>query len=199
MKRFKSMPIVRQDAIINAGFACFGAASYKKTALDDVAALSGVPKGTILYQFGTKKGLYAYLYRRACDEIKAELRPGTDDFFESVLIASEIKMCVERSRPGIFDFMRRVMTEEDTQLHAEVTGENAAEVAGALDKLMKDVDFSRFRADIDPDRAMRVVKLVADGCLRDMRGKGDDKRFAVELTANLDFLKSLMYREAFLV
>ena len=51
LEKFLSLPIDKQDIIVNAALTCFGINGYKKTSISDIAAAAGISKALIFHYF----------------------------------------------------------------------------------------------------------------------------------------------------
>jgi AcrR family transcriptional regulator len=63
MEKFFNLSTEKQQKIVDAALASFGANGYKKTSIRDIAAEAGISKAMIFHYFGTKKQLYLYFDR----------------------------------------------------------------------------------------------------------------------------------------
>ena len=62
-EKFFSLPIEKQEAIINAGYRVFSENSYKKSPMSEIADAAGISKSLLFYYFHNKKELYLFLPR----------------------------------------------------------------------------------------------------------------------------------------
>lgn len=51
--KFFSLPIEKQEAIVNAGFRVFSQNSYKKSPMSEIADAAGISKSLLFYYFHT--------------------------------------------------------------------------------------------------------------------------------------------------
>lgn len=198
MENFEKLPPEKRRGVLNAAFACFGRNGYKKTSMADVAAAAGVSKAALFHYFGTKKALYIYLYRFACGEIIAEMRSGTEDFFESITLGIEIKMRVMKKYPDMGDFMLSSAKETETDLVREAWETDAEKLSAAASVLLANVDPGRFKPGVDPAAAMNLVNWVSEGYLRANAADKSGEEMVTEIVRYLDILKSAIYKEEYL-
>ncbi|MFO7918610.1 MAG: TetR/AcrR family transcriptional regulator [Anaerolineae bacterium] len=64
----------RRAQLHEAALACFGDKGYHQTTMDDIAAESGLSKGTLYWYFDSKKDLFLSLCRRVMDEFEGAWR-----------------------------------------------------------------------------------------------------------------------------
>ena len=70
-EKFFSLPIEKQEAIINAGYRVFSENSYKKSPMSEIADAAGISKSLLFYYFHNKKELYLFLWEN-CAQLTIE-------------------------------------------------------------------------------------------------------------------------------
>ncbi len=73
-QRFFDVKKEKQDRIINAGLKVFARAGYRHASTDEVVKTAGISKGLLFHYFGSKLGLYAFLYDYSSRFMLLELR-----------------------------------------------------------------------------------------------------------------------------
>lgn len=63
-EKFFSLPIEKQETIINAGFRVFSRNSYKKSPMSEIADAAGISKSLLFHYFHNKKELYLFLWEK---------------------------------------------------------------------------------------------------------------------------------------
>ena len=61
-EKFFSLPLDKQEKIINAGFRVFSQNSYKKSPMSEIASEAGISKSLLFHYFRNKKELYLFLW-----------------------------------------------------------------------------------------------------------------------------------------
>jgi AcrR family transcriptional regulator len=198
IENFEKLPLEKRLNVLNAGFSCFGKNGYKKTSIADIAAAAGISKASMFHYFNTKKELYLYLYRYSCDEILAAFKTGTEDFFECILLGTQIKMRVLEKYPGMLDFLITLFTEEDNHFFAGFREVNTAEVKKGTEMFFYNVDWNRFKPDIDRSTAMNLVNWTTDGYIRSVTTTRSKEEMVEDMDRYLKILKRAMYKEEYL-
>jgi AcrR family transcriptional regulator len=174
LENFSSLPIEKQNKIIDAALICFGTNGYKKTSVSDIAAAAGISKALIFHYFGTKKALYLYLIDLCTHIIMKELDEKFDntvtDFFSRIKLATSIEISVMKKHPGLLSFLESVYFENHGEVKEEIKVILAnSESEGLRSKIaFEGIDTSKFKDDIDPKMVMKLLTLLTDGYLSKM-------------------------------
>ena len=87
-EKFFDLKKEKQDRMINAALKVFSMGGYKHASTDDIVTEAGISKGLLFHYFGSKLGLYTFLYDYSVRFMKLELTSGvsssTNDYFERV-------------------------------------------------------------------------------------------------------------------
>lgn len=199
-ENFEKLSDEKQLAVINAGFACFGRDGYKKTAISEIAEKAGVSKASIFHYFGTKKELYRFLYKCAGKAILEVMPEGTEDFFECMKLGTQSRLRVMAKTPGLYDFLLSLVTENDSELIAELVAINKVEVERKKALMFSKVDWSRFKPEYDRPVIMNLFHWVTEGCIRRYVNEGQMsvEEIAAKEEFYLNIIKRALYKEEYL-
>ena len=162
MEKFSSLPVEKQNIIVDAAITCFGANGYKKTSVSDIAAAAGVSKALVFHYVGTKKALYLYLIDLCTHTIMNEVREKFDtavsDFFDRIKLATNIEISVMKKHPAILSFLDSVYFENDDEVKADVQAilENSEGESLRNRVAFEGTDTSKFKDDVDPKLIMKI-------------------------------------------
>ena len=198
METFEKLPRDKRNMIVNAAFSCLGKNGYKKTSMREIAVEANVSKAALFHYFGTKKGLYLYLFRFSSEEIIGNMQCGTEDFFESIEIGTRMKMDTMKKYPGMFDFLVSFALEEDPELSSAIRKINPEGIQSGVALLFEKVDWTRFLPHISVDEARNLVQWVSDGYIRTYTGSRDGEQMVADIKRYLDILKKAVYKEEYL-
>lgn len=174
MENFLSLPLEKQNIIIDAALTCFGTNGYKKTSVSDIAAAAGISKALVFHYFGTKKALYLYLIDLCTHIIMNELNEKFDnavtDFFARIKLATNIEISVMKKHPAILSFLDSVYFENDDEVKADIKAilENSESESLRSKIAFEGMDTSKFKDNIDPKLVMKILALLTDGYLSKM-------------------------------
>lgn len=169
MEKFLSLPEEKQNSIIDAALKTFGTNGYKKTSVSDIASAAGISKAMVFHYFGTKKELYVYLVDLCINSIMTEVIEKFDDsitdLFDRVLYSTKLKISLMQKHPHVPSFIKSVYFENDEEVKEEIKtildndeGKNLRE-----EITYKDVDFSKFKEDVDPNLVINMIYWLAEG------------------------------------
>lgn len=114
-EKFFDLKKEKQDRMINAALKVFAANGYKHASTDDIVVQAGISKGLLFHYFGSKLGLYGFLYDYSVRFMKLELTRGvsenTTDYFEIRKQIEMSKMQVLKNYPNMQQFLDRTKSE----------------------------------------------------------------------------------------
>jgi Transcriptional regulator len=205
MENFLSLPLEKQNLIIDAALICFGTNGYKKTSVRDIAAAAGISKALVFHYFGTKKALYLYLIDLCTHMIMNELDEKFDntvtDFFARILLSTSIEISVMKKHPAILTFLDSVYFENDDEVKGDIQTLLASSESESLRSKIafEGIDTSKFKDDIDPKLVMKILTLLTDGYLSKMPKTGIDlDALCEEFDDYINLFKRNFYKEKYL-
>lgn len=122
--RFFSLPIEKQQAIINAGYRVFSQNSYKNSPMSEIADAAGISKSLLFHYFDNKKELYLFLWEK-CAQITIEYLTqydcyGQKELFESMERGMRAKMEIIRLYPDMGNFVLKAFYEKDPEISVAI-------------------------------------------------------------------------------
>lgn len=149
-----------QKRIINAAIDEFTKKGYKLASTNEIVKAANIGKGRLFNYFNSKKELYTFLCQYATEiieEIYAEIDLGETDFFERIKQIGEIKLRVYKKYPNIFQFLQSIAQEYDPEVKEEIETFKNSSINSGMERIYENIDFSRFRDDIDLKKAVNVI------------------------------------------
>lgn len=167
MKKFLNLTEQKQKLIIDAALKSFGTNGYKKTSVSDIAAEASISKSMIFHYFGTKKALYLYLIEMCGNIVVNEIEEKFDymvtDFFERIMITSNIKMAAMKKHPAILTFLTSVYFESDEEVKDDIKA-ILAKGEGFRNKIaFEGMDYSKFKEGVDPKLVLKMLLWISEG------------------------------------
>ena len=78
-EKFFDLKKEKQDRMINAALKVFGMRGYQFASTDDIVREAGISKGLLFHYFGSKLGLYSFVYDYSVRFMSLELKAAVDD------------------------------------------------------------------------------------------------------------------------
>lgn len=203
LDKFLALPTEKQNKIVDAALAAFGANGYRKASISDIAGAAGISKAMVFHYFGTKKDLYLYLIKLCAETLVSEIRAKYDetvtDFFDRILDVAEIEIAVMKKHPGMLSFLASTYFEEDPEVREDFKAFNK-QGEGFRQKIAFDeVDTSKFKEGIDPKLVMKLLTKCAEGFSRSANVSVQQiEEFHQEFIAIVEMLRNNLYREEYL-
>ena len=197
--KFFDLKKEKQDRMINAALKVFSIGGYKHASTDDIVNEAGISKGLLFHYFGSKLGLYSFLFDYSVRFMKLEITGGVSsteqDYFEIRRAMEYAKMQVLKNYPYMQQFLDRCRFEDVSE--ALMAIERQKNVLTDIQAVLKNQsDRSRFKDEVDYEKLDQMLTYTVDGL---MDARFQDASFQPELLYNetcayFDMMKKLTYR-----
>ena len=175
-EQFFQLSQEKQMHIINAALEVFSQNEYKRAVTADIAAKAGISKGLLFYYFHNKKALYMYVLDYSVNLVKSQLinenYNSITDFFELIEYISNQKILILIKNPFITDFVVRSFYSQSESVSKDSSASLQDKMSGVFSDYLANVDFSKFRDDLNPLDIFNMLFWLTDGYLHDKRSKG---------------------------
>lgn len=167
MEKFENLPEEKQKTIIDGALKVFAANGYKKASVSDIALAAGISKAMVFHYFGTKKGLYLYLIRLCSDIITKEIKKNFDrtvtDFFDRIILSSDIKIASMKKYTAIPAFLTGMYYEKDEEVREDIEALLAEGDEFRKHLTFDGLDTSRFKDNVDVALVLKMLVWIAEG------------------------------------
>ena len=173
--------------------------SYKHASTDDIVNEAGISKGLLFHYFGSKLGLYSFLYDYSVRFMKLELTSGVSssekDYFEIRRQMEYAKLQVLKNYPYMQQFLNRCRIENVSE--ALMAIERQKSVLSDVQAVLKNqADRSLFKEDVEYDKLDQMLTFTLEGL---MNARFEDASFHPDMLyeetcSYLNMLKRLSYR-----
>ncbi len=200
MENFTNLPEEKKQKIIEAALKVFGTHTYKKASVSDIAAEAGISKAMVFHYFGTKKDMYLYLVRFCSDiminEIKSNFDESVTDFFDRIILASDIKIAVMKQYAAIPAFLTNIYFEEDPAVRNDIKVILAEGEVYRNHIAFEGMDVSKFKEDVDVNLVMKMLIWMAEGFAKEFstNNYADLEARCQEYYRCMDMLKANLYK-----
>ena len=118
-EKFFDLKQEKQDRMINAALKIFAKNGYKHASTDEIVAEASISKGLLFHYFGSKQGLYDFLYDYSVRFLMLETKslvPETEtDYFRIMKLLEQAKMQVGKNYPYLKMFLETAVGEDDAE------------------------------------------------------------------------------------
>ena len=198
-EKFFDLKKEKQDRMINAALKIFSANGYRHASTDDIVAEAGISKGLLFHYFGSKIGLYTFLYDYSVRFMKLELTTGVsstaNDYFEIRKQIEFAKMQVLKNYPYMQRFLERCASE--TVSEALVATEEQRGVIWELYSSLKNqTDRSLFAERVSFEKLDAMLDYTISGLMaaRAAEASFRPEAFYEETVSYLDMMREISYR-----
>jgi len=200
---FENLEDEKKRRIINAALEVFSKQDYKHATTDQIVHIAGISKGSLFQYFKNKKTLYLDLYSYCYDIVKKEMNSkfndNATDLFEILVQTQELKYNIMKNHPDLFLFLLKAYSEEHADVINSLKSYNNSVMDRSIDMLIKRADTSKFKADVDIDKAIKIIFWCSEGFMREALEKGDSlDQINEEFLIYLELLKYSFYKNEFL-
>lgn len=174
--RFYSLETEKQERIINAALKEFTLSGYDKASTNEIIKEAEISKGSLFNYFNSKKELYLFLFEyvnEIINKIYAEVDWKETDLFERLKQVGLIKFRVMKQYPQAFDFLKSVPNENSPEVKTEIDEIKNRFVEGGLGLSYKNIDFTKFRNDMDIEKMMNIITWTIMSFSEHQRSKVD--------------------------
>ncbi|MFC0905756.1 TetR/AcrR family transcriptional regulator [Clostridium sp. MT-14] len=205
-EKFHALEPHKQNRILNAAMNEFNLRGYKNASTNNIVKEASIGKGMLFHYFHSKKDLYLYLYDYSVEtlmnEFYGKIALSERDILKRLRQVIVMEFALINKYPDMLDFVKSSYFEEAEEVKDELDIRNRNYIANGSSKVLQDVDVSRFKANVDKDRAVHVIMWTLEGISAREREKlkvsslnelnYDD--LLVELDSYLDLFRSTFYK-----
>ena len=156
----------KQARIINAAMKEFVQSGYEKASTNKIVKEANISKGSLFNYFHSKKDLYFYLIEygvRIIEEIYEQIDLNETDIFQRLAKLGLIKRQIQGKYPQVFDFFKSLKSEESPEVKEEMNRITHSIYDEGMKKIYQNIDYSKFRDDIDIQKAIDILKWTMFG------------------------------------
>jgi AcrR family transcriptional regulator len=206
---FASIDAAKQQRILHAALEEFSAHDYAAASTNAIVEAADISKGLLFHYFGSKEGLFAYLFAWSnellFDEILSHATLAEGDYFDLSAHFLQAKLAATLRYPLETRFYLRALAAKDT-LPTGVASLLEASLAHAyrlFSTVTERLDEARLRKGISHEQAIKLVNWVGEGLTNEFLLAVKAKVIAEkEVTAALEYthgwmelLRDLLYAQ----
>ena len=197
--QFEKLPESERKRILDACLDEFSQRPYRQASTNVIVQKAGIPKGTLFYFFGNKRGLFIYIFdqalKRYLDYFFNRAVELPTDLFERIFTISRIRMEFLLAEPKLYRLFFSALIEMPDEIKQEFQGRFGEYAIRNGQLLMDGLDRSRFKDDVNIVQVINMIQLISEGIL----ARYGDKIKALGPEQSLNFIDELEkeFREYF--
>jgi AcrR family transcriptional regulator len=195
--RFFDLRKEKQDRMINAALKAFACEGYRHASTDDMVKDAAISKGLLFHYFGSKLGVYSFVYNYSVRymklELSSEVDPNETDIFELIKQTERARMHAMRAYPYMQQFLDKSHSENVSEALLEVE-ENKNELDDTYEKIWAQADYGSFPSGVNGEKIKAMIQHAIKGLMSDeFAGESfQPEMFYREITEYIDMVKTLV-------
>lgn len=165
--KFLELEPGKQKRIINAALKEFAQNGYEKASTNEIVKQAEISKGLLFHYFGSKKGLFLFLYDYTSKVFIEEFLEPINLEERNILARwrqySLLKFDLIHKYPEMFNFIIVANQIQPDEIQEEMQNRNRDILTLGYEKLFGNIDKSKFRDDIDVEKVLHIIKWTMDG------------------------------------
>lgn len=174
--KFFSLPIEKQQTIMNAGYRVFSQNSYKKSPMSEIAGAAGISKSLLFHYFVNKKEFYLFLWKKSATISKEYMTKykcyEVDDMFEIMLRGLKAKAQIIREYPELSSFVMKAYYEKDPEISVEIQKSSKKITSYRTNASLMRFDPGKFIPGLDLKMMYQTMYWASEGYLWEKEQSG---------------------------
>ena len=197
-EKFFDLPREKQDRMINGALEVFAKNGFKHASTDDMVKAVGVSKGLWFHYFGSKAGLYIFVYDYSVKYLLLEMSTVVDEseknFFELTKQLELAKNRVSRSYPYLLLFLEAAQDEEDEEVTAQIL-EAQKTLQEKVSALIKNTEINGVDDRARRDKIKKLTTLTISGIIKERTASGAEQEAVYrEIKAYIELIREMAER-----
>lgn len=205
--KFLELEQEKQERILNAALKEFAQRGFKKASTNEIVKQAGISKGLLFHYFNNKKDLFLFLYDYAStifiEEFLKLINLEERDVLARWRQHSLLKFDLIRKHPAMFHFILTANQSQPEDIQKEMESKNKNISKVGYENLFKNIDESKFREDVDIQKALNIIQWTMEGLAnaeqQKMTGSNvnevDYDRMLADLDSYFELLQKSFYKQ----
>ncbi|MEN1966653.1 TetR/AcrR family transcriptional regulator [Lentibacillus sp. N15] len=163
---FNSLKPEKRERIINAAIKEFVQNGFEKASTNEMVKQANISKGSLFNYFHNKKELYVYVMEYGIEVIEKlyeKIDLNETDLFKRIENIGLQKMYIHQKFPYVFDFLASAVQEDSVEVKDTIKLKLDPVYDRGTKKIYENIDYSKFRKDIDIDKAIEILNWTMFG------------------------------------
>lgn len=166
--KFFDLKKEKQDRMINGALKIFALNGYQKASTDDIVKEAGISKGLLFHYFGSKAGLYVFVYEYSARYMAMELQRAVSlrerDLFLLFVQIEEAKNVLLRNYPYMQKFLLSSREISEENIREEIKDYTDLS-ENAMNEALERADYDRLLPGVDKELLIRSMHYVTRGLM----------------------------------
>lgn len=194
-EKFFDLPRVKQDRMINGAVEIFAKNGFRHASTDDMVKATGVSKGLWFHYFGSKLGLYTFVYEYSVKYMILELSAVVDeaetDFFELIKQIEYAKFKVSKSYPYMSLFLDNATRENDEDVIEKIL-ESRNLLADKVSGIIKKAVIKKVEDKSKCDKIKKMTTYAISGIVKEkMHLEAEPENVYREVKLYIELIKEI--------
>lgn len=168
--KFFDLKKEKQDRMINAALKVFALNGFRHASTDDIVREAAISKGLLFHYFGSKLGVYAFVYDYSVRYLLLELSSVVDaketDLFTLMQQVETGKMHAMCGYPYLQPFLNRVQAENVSEALLAVE-ERKQQLEETFDNIYARADLGKYASAEDVTKLRKMLELTIRGLMNE--------------------------------
>lgn len=169
-EKFFDLKKEKQDRMINAALKVFALHGYRHAGTDDIVREAAISKGLLFHYFGSKLGVYEFVYDYSVRYLLLELSTAVDvketDLFTLLQQVENGKMHAMCGYPYLQPFLNRAQTENVSEALLAVE-ERKRQLEDYLESVFARADLGKYASPEDAGKLRKMLDLTIRGLMNE--------------------------------
>lgn len=193
-EKFFDLSREKQDRMINGAVEVFAKNGFKHASTDDMVKAVEVSKGLWFHYFGSKLGLYNFVYGYSVKYVILELSSIVDtdekDYFEMVKQIEFTKMRIRKKYPYMLMFLAQAQKEADAEVRAQIA-EDQTFYQEKMSGFLKNADILSVEEKAQREKIKKLVQYSISGITSEQTDTADPEAVYKEIRNQIDFIREM--------
>jgi AcrR family transcriptional regulator len=186
----------KQDRMINAALKVFALNGYKHASTDDIVKEAGISKGLLFHYFGSKVGVYEFVYeysvRYMILELGTKISRGESDMFEITKQIELARMDAMKGYPYMQQFLNMCDVEDVSEALLAIEGKKNL-LEAEYERIYSQISFRGLPTGVDGRKLLKMMDLTIKGLLQEKFREGtfQPEMLYGEIAEYIDMMKKM--------
>lgn len=205
-RNFENLVEDKRQRILEACILEFADKGYEKASTNAIVKDAKISKGILFHYFGNKKNLFLYVVEYCLQYLITGYKKypllKSDDIFDRLLELGVIKLQIYNTNPNISKVILQAFMNTPEAIRTEIQDKYQQVSNQFMPAIFKDIDSSKFRNGVKPEKALEVVMLFLEALqgkyIKEYQGReqellGDFDKIMEEYKEYIELLKYGIY------